>query len=78
MPTFNPIAHIQEAPPTATTSSVVFVAMVDGRADGDGSGVDSSGGGFVAFGEDAFFALVEEGLLGGCHGCFDLLVACCL
>ena len=52
--------------------------MVDGRADGDGSGVDSSGGGFVAFGEDAFFALVEEGLLGGCHGCFDLLVACCL
>ena len=49
--------------------------MVDGRADGDGSGVDSSGGGFVAFGEDAFFALVEEGLLGGCHGCFDLLVA---
>jgi hypothetical protein len=68
MPTLDPITDIQKASTTAAARGVIFVAIVDGRADGDGSGVYAACGGFVSFGEDAGFA-VEELLLGvGCHG----------
>jgi hypothetical protein len=68
MPTLDPITDIQKASTTAAARGVIFVAIVDGRADGDGSGVYAACGGFVSFGEDAGFA-VEELLLGvRCHG----------